>query len=115
MECYHGTKGPIGTKKGAALLGARKEKFLVHQILEESCVLEDARYVLGQCDHGDDKASKGTKGNFLFTRQRVPTLQKRAARFAVPSCRQWTTGHNILRKDYKALLGESARRMCREA
>ena len=37
----------------------------MHQILEESYALEDAQYVLGQCDHGNDRASKGAKGNFF--------------------------------------------------
>ena len=87
----------------------------MHQISEESYALEDAWYVLGQCDHGDDRANKGAKGKKNFTRQRAPTLQERVARFARPSCRQWTTGHNILGEDHKALLGESAMKMCREA
>ena len=115
MVCCQGRRGPTGTGIGAAILGARKGRFLAQQISEESCALEEAWYVLGQCNHGDDRASQGMKGKKNFTRQRAPTLQECLAHFAGPSCRQWLTGHSILGKNHKALPGESARRVCREA
>ena len=107
MAWCQGMRGPTSTKKGAALLGAQKGRFLAHQISEESCALEDARYVLGQSDHSDDRASKSAKGKKNFTKRSAPTLQECVARFVGPTCRQWTTGHSILGEDHKALPGES--------